>query len=102
MREYETFHEFYPFYLTQHRKPWTRLLHVIGTSVAIAWAAYCLTKGNYPEILIGFVLAYGPAWASHFFIEKNRPATFRYPIYSLVSDFKFIYELATGKQTLGF
>ena len=101
-RTFENFGEFYAFYLTQHQRPWTRLIHVTATLFALVWAFATALRGAAAWIPFGFVLAYGPAWLSHFFIEKNRPATFRYPFYSLASDFRFVLEIFTGKQRFGF
>lgn len=99
---FANFDDFYRFYLTQHQKPWTRLIHFCATLLALGWAAGAAVRGTYAWIPFGFVLAYGPAWFSHFFIEKNRPATFRFPFYSLASDFRFFADVLAGKQPFGF
>ncbi|MBB6127062.1 DUF962 domain-containing protein [Mucilaginibacter lappiensis] len=89
--------EFYPFYLTEHSNSTSRILHFIGTGlVFIALIAGFVLNWRF-FIAIPF-LGYGFAWVGHFFFEKNKPATFKYPGYSLASDFILFYDLLTGKQ----
>jgi len=83
-----TFEEFWPFYVSQHSKYGTRLFHFIGTSLGlILFAAAVLTLRPF-LVLWALVAAYGFAWIGHFFIEKNRPATFQYPLWSFLGDLK--------------
>lgn len=90
--------EFYPFYLTEHKNTTSRILHFIGTTlVFVALISGCIFNWRF-FIAIPF-LGYGFAWVGHFFFEKNKPATFQYPFYSLASDFILFYELLTGKQS---
>jgi hypothetical protein len=88
---------FYPFYLSQHRVRWNRRLHFIGTSfVLLLVAAALVLRNGWP--LAGLPLAgYGFAWAGHFFYEKNRPATFTHPIYSLICDFRMYWDIWRGR-----
>ncbi|NHA04435.1 DUF962 domain-containing protein [Mucilaginibacter sp. HC2] len=89
--------EFYPFYLTEHSNSTSRILHFIGTGlVFVALIAGFVFNWRF-FIAIPF-LGYGFAWVGHFFFEKNKPATFKYPGYSLASDFILFYDLLTGKQ----
>src|SRR5581483_6234039 len=88
----ESFRAFWPFYLGQHRRWATRLLHYVGTSAALALAAAAPLLHRPKLALIALVAGYGPAWIAHFFVEKNRPATFRYPLWSLLADFKMLAE----------
>ncbi len=97
--DYQTFEEFYPFYLSQHSNLTCRRLHVIGTSLAILQLIRCLLIGfTLVQFLLVFVIGYGFAWVGHFVFEKNRPATFKYPLFSLQGDFKLLYETYTGKR----
>ena len=92
----ESFEEFWPFYVKEHAKPKTRRLHFVGTSAVIGLlgAAVLLRKG-WP-VALAPVAGYGPAWVSHFFVEGNKPASFKYPLWSLVADFKMWGKIATG------
>lgn len=94
---FKSLEEFYPFYLQQHSNNLTRLLHFIGTLLAI----YNILKSIFflspVHLLYGLILGYGFAWIGHFFIEKNKPATFKYPLLSFVSDFKLVYSILTGQ-----
>lgn len=95
---YKSLKEFYPFYLSEHQKGTTRLLHFIGTGlVIISFGMFWLTFNWIYLIIIPF-LGYGFAWVGHFFFEQNKPATFQYPGYSLASDFILFWELLTRKQ----
>jgi hypothetical protein len=85
-----TFAAFWPFYLSQHRRSACRMLHYLGTSTAIAIAAVALLAGHPRGLLLALLVGYAPAWIAHAFIEKNRPATFQYPLWSLLADFKML------------
>ena len=97
-RVYKSFKEFYPYYLTEHSKRGTRITHFIGTTLFILMVLYSLVTGNVWLFLMGIVLAYGWAWIGHFFIEKNKPATFQYPLWSLASDFTLYFQILGGKE----
>lgn len=92
-----TFAEFWPYYLGEHRDPTCRALHYLGTSMAVATAVIAAVQGNPWWVLLGLVVGYGPAWVGHFFVEHNRPATFKYPFWSLASDFKMLFYFLTGR-----
>lgn len=83
-----SYRQFWPFYLRQHAKPATRAWHIVGTSLAVAVLLAGIALSNGWLALAALPLGYGPAWYAHFVIEKNRPATFRYPLWSLVSDLR--------------
>lgn len=91
-----TYSEFWPFYLSQHLNPVSRSLHFLGTVLALGFVSYA---GFFDRrfLLFGLVAGYGPAWIGHFFFEKNRPATFRYPLWSLLSDFRMFGLICRGK-----
>jgi len=95
-----SFKEFYPFYLSQHANKTCRLLHVIGTTVVMALTLTSMLYLN-PILLIFVPIAgYGFAWVGHFFFEKNKPATFKYPLWSLKSDFKMYFDILSNKLSL--
>lgn len=84
--ELHTFEEFWRFYVREHRQPATRILHFAGTTAAMACVAGALLTKRKWLLLIAPLLGYGPAWVSHFFVEGNKPATFRHPLWSLRAD----------------
>lgn len=96
-REYNSFWSFYPYYLTEHARPLNRALHFIGTSLVIACFITLLITGKGWLLAIIPVCGYGFAWFGHFIVEKNRPATFKYPFYSLGSDFVMFFHILTGQ-----
>lgn len=86
--KYSDFESFWPYYIGEHRDPTTRRLHAIGTTAALGClGAFALTRKP-AFLLASLVSGYGPAWVSHFFVEKNRPATFTYPLWSLRADMR--------------
>lgn len=96
-RKYRCFEEFWPFYLREHSKPRTRMLHYIGTSVVVGIAIVALVTGLWLWLLAIPIAGYGFAWLAHFRVERNRPATFTYPLWSLAADFKMWWLWLTGK-----
>ncbi len=88
--------EFWPYYLQQHAKPATRSWHIAGTALATALLASAIATLDYRLLLAAAVAGYGPAWIAHALIEKNQPATFRYPIRSLISDFRMAAAWLSG------
>lgn len=85
-RRIESFEEFWPYYVGEHAKKSTRSLHFAGTTAALGCVAWGLLLRKKWLLALAPVAGYGPAWISHFFIEKNRPATFKYPTWSLYAD----------------
>jgi len=95
-----SFKEFYPFYLSQHANKTCRLLHVIGTTVVLALILTSILYLNPALLILVPVAGYGFAWVGHFFFEKNKPATFKYPWWSLKSDFKMYFDILSNKLSL--
>jgi hypothetical protein len=92
-----TFAEFYPVYLAAHTRPWTRRLHLAGTLAAVGVLVTAVATGTWWLALLAPVAGYGPAWASHLLVERNRPATFGQPLYSLAADFRMLADTLTGR-----
>jgi hypothetical protein len=87
-QDFRTFEEFWPFYVMEHQKKSTRILHFIGTTGAMACVAGGLLTKRRWLLALAPVVGYGPAWVSHFFIEGNKPASFKHPLWSLRGDLK--------------
>ena len=88
----KSFEEFWPFYVAEHRDPTCRKLHFVGTSLAMMLAANPLTLPLAP------IAGYGFAWVGHFGFEKNKPASFKYPLWSLRADFTMWRKTVTGQM----
>ncbi len=97
---FRTFADFYPFYLGEHTHPVCRRLHFIGTTLAVALILVTLITQRWWLVLAAFLEAYAFAWAGHFFFERNRPATFRYPVLSFMGDWRMWWDIVTRKQTI--
>ncbi|UOQ53518.1 DUF962 domain-containing protein [Hymenobacter cellulosivorans] len=93
-----TFAEFYPRYLREHSKRGTRILHFIGTTLFLLALGLAAFWQRFNLIPLGIVAAYGFAWVGHFFVERNRPATFQHPWYSLLGDFRLYFDLLRGQE----
>lgn len=96
-QSFQSFGEFYPYYLSEHADPVSRRLHVIGTSLSVLLLLAVLATQQWWLLLLVPVTGYGFAWVGHFFFEKNRPATFRHPLYSLMGDFVMLRDVLTGR-----
>jgi len=96
-KRYKTLKEFYPYYLTEHQDPECRRMHFIGTSLFFGVLILAIVLGNGWLLLLLPVVGYGFAWYGHFRYEKNKPATFQYPLFSLASDFIMYYDTLTGQ-----
>lgn len=94
---FKSFQEFYPYYLSEHQDRTSRRLHFTGTLLVLILGVVILCSGNYYLTLLLPVAGYGFAWAGHYFFEKNRPATFRHPLYSLWGDFAMFRDILTGR-----
>lgn len=96
-REFESFADFYPYYLEEHSDPRCRALHYTGSLLIVALAVYILAFRVWPLLWLVPVIGYGFAWIGHFFFEHNRPATFKYPLYSLIGDWVMLKDFLTGR-----
>lgn len=95
-KKYTSFREFYPYYLSEHENSTCRLLHFIGSSLIIALIAFALISSQYVYLWFIPLLGYGFAWVGHFFFEHNKPATFQYPLYSLMGDWVMFKDILLG------
>jgi hypothetical protein len=96
-RKFKSFGEFWPYYLGEHSKPTTRLFHCVGSFTGIAVLIALIAVGKWWLFPLAFVPGYALAWIGHFFIEKNRPATFTYPLWSFLGDWKMLALMLTGR-----
>ncbi len=93
----QTYGEFWPFYLSQHSHPANRALHIIGTAAGVVLLTGGIAVFDWRLIVAAPVAGYAFAWAGHFLVERNRPATFTYPVWSLVSDLRMFGLALTGR-----
>ena len=99
--QFQSFAEFYPYYLSEHQNRVCRLLHVVGSSlVLIELMCLLVIESSSWWWLLLPLTGYGFAWVGHFFFEKNRPATFRYPVWSLMGDWVMFFQFVTGRLSL--
>ncbi|WP_455923827.1 Mpo1-like protein [Pseudomonas putida] len=95
--QFAHFSDFYPYYLAEHSNSTCRRLHFVGTSLVIALVAWIVASGSWMLLIALPVAGYSFAWIGHFFFEKNRPATFQHPLYSLMGDFVMYRDMLVGK-----
>ncbi|HLJ38917.1 MAG TPA: DUF962 domain-containing protein [Steroidobacteraceae bacterium] len=95
---FASFRDFYPFYLGEHSNRTSRRLHVSGTLLALALAVAALVTGRLMLLWAVPVAGYAFAWTGHYFFERNRPATFTHPLYSLWGDLTMMVEVLTGRR----
>lgn len=96
-KKYQNFADFYPFYLSQHANSTCRRLHFVGSLLIVLLVFYAAFSDRWVLLLLIPVIGYGFAWLGHFFFEKNRPATFTYPVYSLLGDWVMFKDMLVGK-----
>jgi hypothetical protein len=99
-KRYTNFKDFYPYYLSEHSHKTTKLLHFIGTSISLYFLFNFFRTFDFVYIILSLLSGYGFAWISHFFIEKNKPATFKYPFYSFIGDHLMFVEIIMGKHKI--
>lgn len=92
-----SFAEFYPFYLGEHANRTCRRLHFLGSSLALLCLGALLVTGQWAWLMAGLLCGYGFAWLGHFVFEKNRPASFRRPLWSFMGDWRMYFEIWTGR-----
>lgn len=97
MAKFDSFKAFYPYYLAEHSNRICRRLHFIGTSLVLVIIVAALVADELRWLWLALVAGYGFAWVGHFFFEKNRPATFKHPFYSLAGDFRMFADVLRGK-----
>ncbi|MBL8310374.1 MAG: DUF962 domain-containing protein [Burkholderiales bacterium] len=96
-QRFTTFASFYLFYLGEHQNPVCRTLHFIGTSIGLGVLIYAVARGVWWLIPVGIVQGYAWAWVGHFGFEKNKPASFKQPLYSFMGDWVMWFQLLTGR-----
>jgi len=96
--EMKTFDEFWPFYVREHSRAGTRALHAAGTVASAALLLALAATGRWRWLPVALVAGYGPAWVAHFFVEHNRPATFKHPLWSLLGDYKMFALMLAGRM----
>jgi len=97
VKEFQSFKEFYPFYLSEHSNVICRRLHYMASTTVLLFSLYCLATQQYMLLLWLPLMGYGPAWIGHFVFEKNRPATFKYPLYSFMGDWVMLKDGLLGR-----
>jgi len=98
MRDFASFDDFFPYYVSQHSKPLTRRFHFVGSHLGVAAAALGIARRSPGLVAAAPVISYGLAWFSHFVIERNKPATFGHPLWSLRGDFLMIARMWQGRD----
>ena len=99
-KEFESFSDFYPYYLSEHGDRINRRLHFSGTLIALLILVVSIITGKWVLLILLPFFGYGFAWLGHFFFEKNKPATFKYPLYSIMGDIVMFKDILTGKVKL--
>tara|TARA_B110000971_G_scaffold43141_1_gene42650 strand:+ start:147 stop:473 length:327 start_codon:yes stop_codon:yes gene_type:complete len=96
---FKSFKEFYPFYLSEHKNKTSRILHFIGTFLVLGLLVFLLVSQKEARFWIALpLIGYGFAWVGHAFFEKNNPATFKHPWWSLRGDFTLFFDILRGKR----
>ena len=98
--KFKSFSEFYPYYLSEHKLSVTKIFNAIGSISGLTFLIYCIINKTYYLLPYSLIFGYGFAWFSHYFFEKNKPATFKYPIYSFIGDWVMLKDIIIGKIKL--
>lgn len=96
----QDYHTFYRFYLTEHRNIMSRRLHVTGSSIGLYFFAKAIVKSKPRYFAYGLISGYACAWVGHFIFEKNKPASFKQPLYSFISDWRMFADVLKGNLSL--
>ena len=96
-KAFRSFDDFYPFYLSEHANRTSRRLHFVGTTIALALLVAAIATRNGWLVLAALLQGYAFAWVGHFFFEHNKPATFKYPGFSFMGDWRLWWEIVTGR-----
>ncbi|MCH7518935.1 MAG: DUF962 domain-containing protein [Candidatus Dadabacteria bacterium] len=99
-KKFKSFSEFYPYYLSEHVNPINRRLHFFGSLLIIIVVLFVIFTQTWIALILVPILGYGFAWIGHYFVEKNKPTTFTYPLYSLMGDWVMFKDILTGKMKL--
>lgn len=94
------YHDFYRFYLTEHQNIMSRRLHVVGSSIGLYFFTKAIKQRKTKYFVYGLVSGYTCAWIGHFVFEKNKPASFKQPIYSFISDWRMFADVLRGNISL--
>ena len=94
----KTYSEFWDYYVREHSQPLTRYLHFVGTMLGLVLLVWIFRSGKWLYFPLCLVVGYAFAWFAHFFVEHNQPATFKYPLWSFVSDYKMVFCMLTGRM----
>jgi hypothetical protein len=97
---FRTFREFYAFYLREHANRTSRRLHFLGTSLALCLLVLALATRTWWLAAVALLEGYALAWVGHFFFERNKPATFKHPWFSLMGDWHLWWDIVSGKMPL--
>ncbi len=96
-KRFDSFAEFYPYYLEEHSHPVCRRLHYLGSLLVLVLLGYVLATQQWILLWALPVIGYGFAWIGHFAFEKNQPATFKHPLYSFMGDWVMLRDALTGR-----
>lgn len=96
-QSFSNFSEFYPYYLEEHSDVVCRRLHFVGSLLVLIVTVWAVLSGKLAWLLLVPVIGYGFAWVGHFKFEKNRPATFKHPLYSLMGDWVMFRDMLIGR-----
>lgn len=99
-KKFKSFSEFYPYYLSEHGNPVNRRLHFFGSLLTIIVVLFVIFTQTWIALILVPMLGYGFAWIGHYFVERNKPTTFTYPLYSLMGDWVMFKDILTGEIKL--